>query len=122
MVPNSPYPNIVASSGFLGFRIPMNQFGTVGLAMYVRFGTQFEQFVGYRRLCFEGLRQDLYFLIVGFWLLSRTSEFMQVWVDRISSRRTFIQQNPAMRHLARMFDTHTSSHFVRRIKVDLLGL
>ena len=50
MVPNSPYPNIVASSGFLGFRIPMNHFGTVGLAMYVRFGTQFEQFVGYRRL------------------------------------------------------------------------
>jgi hypothetical protein len=29
---------------------------------------------------------------------------------------------PGMRHLARMFDTHTSSHFVRRIKVDLLGL
>jgi hypothetical protein len=26
MVPNSPYPNIVASSGFLGCRIPMNQF------------------------------------------------------------------------------------------------
>jgi hypothetical protein len=31
MVPNSPYPNIVASSGFLGFRIPMNHFAPSAL-------------------------------------------------------------------------------------------
>ena len=61
MVPNSPYPNIVASSGFLGFRIPMNHFGTVGLAMYVRFGTQFEQFVG-TAVLLEGFKAGFIFL------------------------------------------------------------
>jgi len=109
MVPNSPYPNIVASSGFLGFRIAMNHFGTVDLAMYVRFGTQFEQFVGtavlLRRFKAGFIFLDRWFLVafphslnsckcgsIGFLLAELLSNGI-----------------PTMRHLARMFDTHISS-------------
>ena len=63
MVPNSPYPNIVASSGSQ-IQNPDEPLCTVVLAMYVRFSTQSEQFVAVVRRLFAVIPSSL--LCTGF--------------------------------------------------------
>ena len=121
MVPNSPYPNIVASSGFLGFRIPMNHFAPSALrcmfdlahnsnnlwdtaVLLRRFNAGFIFLARWLLVAFPHSLNSCKCGSIGFLLAEPLSNGI-----------------PAMRHLARMFDTHISSHFVRKTKVALLG-
>jgi hypothetical protein len=120
MVPNSPYPNIVASSGFLGFRIPMNHFAPSALRC------MFDSAHNSNNLWDTAVllrRFNAGFIFLARWLLVAFPHSLNSC--KCGSIGFLLAEPlsngiPAMRHLARMFDTHISSHFVRKTKVALL--
>jgi hypothetical protein len=122
MVPNSPYPNIVASSGFLGFRIPMNHFAPSALRC------MFDSAHNSNNLWDTAVllrRFNAGFIFLGRWLLVAFPHSLNSC--KCGSIGFLLAEPlsngiPAMRHLARVFDTHISCHFVRKTKVALLGL
>jgi hypothetical protein len=110
-VPNKPYPNIIASTE-ANPRIHNTDepFCTVGIAMYVRFGTQSEQFVGYPPFYFEDLSEG--FIFLDRWLLVAFPDSLN------SPKRRGFQFNPsgplvgtALQEMKQRYETERDKEF-----------